>query len=135
MLQELAAHILTTNTANVFKRTIGDSGKRSIWSWKLSRNVSNQVNGEIQRAPDWEGPKFCFTHLKRQVCNGAFGVLSLKDKKRLTKSLPSKGGEIPKLLKVKKSDKSQRKRDTKCVQRNGNLSRSTTRDRLRSDSS
>ena len=70
MLQELAVHILTTNTTIASKQMKGGSGKRSIWAGELSRNVSTQVNGEIQRAPGWEGPKFWFTNIKDKSAMG-----------------------------------------------------------------
>ena len=38
-------------------------------------------------------------------------VLSVKERKRLAEALPSKEGGRPKVLKVKKSDKDQRKRE------------------------
>ena len=92
-LQELAVRSLTTNTAIISKHMKGDSGKWSIWAGELSRNVSTQVDGGIQRAPDWEDPKFWFTNLKGKYAMELPGVLSLKGKKRLAKSLPSKGGD------------------------------------------
>ena len=64
MLQEQADHSLRTNTAIVSRHMKGDSGKWSIWAGELSRNVSTQINGAIQRVPDWEGPKFWFTNIK-----------------------------------------------------------------------
>ena len=80
MLQELTAHSLTTNTAIASKQMKGGSGKWSIWAGKLSRNVSTQVNGAIQRIPDWEDPKFWLTNLKGKYAMELSGVLSLKEK-------------------------------------------------------
>ena len=110
MLQELAVHSLATNTTIVSKHTKGDSGKRSIWADKLSRNVYTQVNRTMRRAPGWEDPNFWFANLKDISAMWILRVLSLKGEKRLAKSLPSKEGEVPKAIKVKKSDKAQRER-------------------------
>ena len=66
MLQELAAHSLTTNTAIISKRVKGDSGKWSIWAVEISRNVPPQIDGAIQRAPDWNGPEFWFTSIREK---------------------------------------------------------------------
>ena len=101
MLQELAVHSLTTNTAIVSKHTKGDSGKRSIWADKLSRNVYTQVNRTMRRAPGWEDPNFWFANLKDISAMWILRVLSLKGEKRLAKSLPSKGGGGPRCLRSK----------------------------------
>ena len=93
MLQEIDVHSLATNTAIVSKHMKFGSAKLSIWVGKLSRNVSTQVNGAIQMAPDWEGPKLWFTNIKDKSAMGLSGVLSLKGKNRLSKSLPYKGGD------------------------------------------
>ena len=92
MLQELAAHRLTTNTTIVSKRQKGDSGERSIWADKLSRNVATQFNGATQRIPEWERPNFRLTNIGNKSEAGLLGPLSLKGKKRLAKAPPSKGG-------------------------------------------
>ena len=109
-LQELEVHSLTTNTTIASKHIKGDSMTRSIWAGMLSRNVSTQVNGAIQRAPDWDGPKFWFTNIKDKSAMELLGALSLKGEKRLAKSLPSKGAGCSKGDKSQKSDKAQRKR-------------------------
>ena len=56
MLQELAAHNLTTNIAIISKRQKGNSGEWSILADKLSRNVSTHSNGTVRRVPEWECP-------------------------------------------------------------------------------
>ena len=68
---------------------------------EISRNVFPQINGEIQRVPEWGGPKFWFTNIEDKSAMKLFGALSLKGEKRLDKSLPSKGGGFPKAIKVK----------------------------------
>ena len=82
-LQELEVHSLTTNTAIISKHMAGDSAKWPIWAGKLSRNVYPQIFGEIQRAPDWEGPKFWLTNIREKSAFGLLGALSLKVGKRL----------------------------------------------------
>ena len=111
MLQEVAVHNLTTNTAVVSKYMRCDSGKWSIWADKLSRNVSPQIDGSKQRAPDWEGQKFWFAKIRDKSATDLLGALSLKGEKRIAKSPTSKGAIVPKKLKVKKYDKPQRKRE------------------------
>ena len=81
MLQELAAHSLTTNTTIVSKHQKGDSGEWSIWAGKLSRNVSTQFNGATQRSPDWERQNFRLTNIGNKSAMELLGALSLKGKK------------------------------------------------------
>ena len=83
MLQELAVRSLTTNTAIISKRQKGNSGERSIRADKLSRNVSTQRNGAIQRVPEWECPNFWFANIRNKSAVELLGDLDLKDKKRL----------------------------------------------------
>ena len=64
MLQELAAHSLTTDATIVSKRMEGDSGKWSIWGDEISRNECYQIDGAKQRGPDWEGPKFWLANIR-----------------------------------------------------------------------
>ena len=49
-------------------------------------------------------------HQRKSVME-LLGVLSLKGRKRIAKAPPSKGGKCPIVRKVKKSDKSRRKRE------------------------
>ena len=58
----------------------------------VSRNVSPQIDGAKQRAPDWEDPKFWHTNISKKSSVGLKVALSLKGKKRLAKSLPTKWG-------------------------------------------
>ena len=110
MLQELAAHSLTTNTKIVSKQMKGDSRKWPIWAGEISRNSFRQIDGDKQGAPCWEDPKFRLTNIREKSAGGGLKVaLSTEDRKRLTKSPPSKGGVAK--LKVEKSDKDQRKRE------------------------
>ena len=101
MLQELAPHSLTTNIAIISKRKKGNSGEWSIWADKLIRNVSTQSNGEVRRAPEWECPNFWFANIRNKYAVELLGILPLKDKKRLAKSPPSKGGNALKRLRLK----------------------------------
>ena len=92
MLQELAAHSLTANTAIVSKHMKGDSGKWPSWADKISRNSYIPIDGAKQRAPDWEGPKFRHADISEKSAGALKAVLFSKDRKRLTKSPSSKGG-------------------------------------------
>ena len=91
MLQELAAHSLTTNTAIVSKHQKGDSGEWSIWADTLSGNVSTQFNGATQRAPEWERPNFWLTNIRNKSAMELLGALSLKGKNDFPNP-PSRGG-------------------------------------------
>ena len=90
-LQEFAAHSLTDNTTIISKRTKGDSRKWSIWLVGVSGNVYTQIDGVAQRAPDWGDREFWFTNIRSKSAVEILGALSVKDKKRLSESLPSKG--------------------------------------------
>ena len=92
MLRELAVHSLATNTAIVSKDLKGGSGKWSIKADQISRNVSPQINGSIQRAPDWEDPEFWFANTRVKSEVELLGALSPKGKKRLAKSPLLHGG-------------------------------------------
>ena len=83
MLQEFEVHSLTKNTAIISKRMEGDPAKWSIWAGKLSRNVYPQIDGSIQRAPDWEDPEFRLTNIRDKSAMELLGVLSLKGEERL----------------------------------------------------
>ena len=100
MLQELAVHSLTTNTAIISKRLKGDSGNRSIWAGEISRNVPPQIDGDKQRVPDCEDPKFWLANISEKSAMWLKVALSLKGEKRLAESLPTKGWQVPK-IKVK----------------------------------
>ena len=98
MLQELSAHSLTTNTAIISKHLKGNSGEWPIRADKLSRNVSTQCNGAIQRITEWECPNFWFANIRTESAVELLGALSLKGKKRLAEPPPSKGENVLKRL-------------------------------------
>ena len=79
-LQELAFRILTTNTTIISKRQKGDSGERSLWADKLSRNLSTQFKGATQRAPEWGRPNSRLTNIREKSVVELLGALSLKGK-------------------------------------------------------
>ena len=106
MLQELEVRSLTTNTAIISKRLNGDSAQWSIWEGGISRNVSSQIDGAKQRAPDWEGPKFWLTNIRKKSAAGLKVALSLKDK-NVSGNQPHLKGGCSK-AKSQKSDKAQR---------------------------
>ena len=93
MLQELAAHSLTTNTAIISKRQKGDSGEWPIWAGEVSRDISTQCDKVLQRGPEWEQPNFWLTNIRGKSVMELLTVLSVKDWKRIAKALPSKWGE------------------------------------------
>ena len=76
MLQELAFRSLATNTTIVSKRLKGESWKWSIKAGGRSRNVSPQINGSTQRAPDWGDQKFGIDNIREmsamELLGGAF---------------------------------------------------------------
>ena len=79
-LQELASHSLTTNTAIISKRMKGDSSGWSILAGEISRNVFPQIDGEIQRAPDWGDPESWLTNIREKSALDLLRALSLKRK-------------------------------------------------------
>ena len=112
MLQEIAARSLTNNiTITSDRKKKRDSGKRSILADKVSRSISFEMNGILRRAPNWESPNFWLTNIRQKQQSELLKILSLKDRKRLAKTLPAKEGIAPKANKIKKSDKAQRKRE------------------------
>ena len=56
------------------------------------------------------GPKFRFANIREKTSGELKVAISIKDRKRLTKSIPSKGAGASSKAKSQKSDKSQRKR-------------------------
>ena len=66
MLQEVAARRIPDNFTIVGEHSEGDSGKRSILSYKISRNAYKPIDGDIQRVSDWENPKFRLTNIKEK---------------------------------------------------------------------
>ena len=101
MLQEIAARSLTNNIEIISEHQKGDSGERSIFADKVSRNVPIKTDNVLQRAPNWEGPKFWLTNLRDKSVNELLTILSLKGRKRLDKALPSKGGFFLRRLRLK----------------------------------
>ena len=95
--------------------------KWSIWEDEVSRNSFRQIDGAKQRGPDCEDPKSRLTNIRGKSSDEVKAALSIVDRKRLTKSLPSKGGSE---VKSQKSDKAQRQMEREKVQGNENLSRS-----------
>ena len=93
MLQEIAIHSLTNNTTIISNRKKGDSGEWSIFADKVSRNIPLKIDNVLQRTPDWEGPSFWLTNIREKPTIELLKILSLKDRKRLAKALPSKGGK------------------------------------------
>ena len=92
MLQELAAHSLTTNTAIISKHMKGDSWKRSICAGKLSRNASPQTDGSKQRVADWGDSKFWRTNIRDKSAMELLGALSIKKKSAYRNQSHLKGG-------------------------------------------
>ena len=80
MLQELAAHSLTTNIAIISKRQKWNSGEWSIWADKLSRTVSTKCNGAVQRAPEWGCLNYWFANIRCKYVVELLGPLPLKGK-------------------------------------------------------
>ena len=78
---------------------------------KVSRNIPLKIDNVLKRTPGWEEPSFWLTNIREKAITELLKILSLKDRKRLAKTLPSKEGIIPKANKIKKSDKAQRKRE------------------------
>ena len=107
MFRELAAHSLTANTTIVSKHMKGDSGKLTIWADKISRNSYTPIDGGA-KGPGLGRPNFRHTNIRGKSVGKLKVAISIKDRKLLNKSLPSKGvGRFPK-LKIKKTDKDPR---------------------------
>ena len=92
----------------------------------MSPPTHTQIDGDKQRAPDWEDPEFWLTNISEKSAVELKVALSLKGEKRLDKSLPTKGGSSKaKSRKIRQI--SEEKRGWKIHGNgNGNLSRSTT---------
>ena len=91
----IGPHRLTTNTAIISKRMKGGSGKWSILAGKISRNVSPQIDRDMQRAPYWEDPKFRLANIRGKSVVELKVALSPKGEKRLGNHSHLKG--VPKL--------------------------------------
>ena len=48
----------------------GDSGKWFTWEGGISRNSFCQIDGDKQRAPDWEDPKFRLANITGESAGG-----------------------------------------------------------------
>ena len=92
MLQELAAHSLTSNITIASKHIKGGAGDWSILEDKISRYYYKPINGDTQRVPDCKNPKFRYANIWEKSVGGLKVALSAKARKRLTKSLHLKGG-------------------------------------------
>ena len=129
MLRELAARSITTNTTIISKHQKGDSREWHIWEDKLGRNAPNQRGNA--KGPGMGAPEFPVNKYQRKSVMELLSALALKGGKRAADDLPSKGLKHPNAHQVKKSAKSQRKRDG-GVQGDGSLPISTTGNRRRS---
>ena len=84
--------MLTANTTIVAKRTKWGPGKWSIWTDEISRDSYIPIDGGKQRGPDWEDPKSRHAIISEKSVGELKVALPIRDRKRPTKSLPSKGG-------------------------------------------
>ena len=126
MLQEIAIHSLTNNTTIISNHKKGDSGEWSIFADKVSRNIPLKIDNVLQRTPDWEGPSFWLTNIREKPTIELLKILSLKDRKRLAKALPSKRAFFLRCLRLKnrtnRKGKGRRFREMKiCLEVQGEI--------------
>ena len=89
----------------------------------MSPPTHTQIDGDKQRAPDWEDPEFWLTNISEKSAVELKVALSLKGEKRLDKSLPTKGGSSKaKSRKIRQISEEK----VEKAQGNGNMYRSTT---------
>ena len=93
MLQELDVHNLTNNIAIIWKRLKGGYGEWSLLADKVRRNSNDPIDGDADRAPDWENATPRYTNIREKSIEELETAHSTKDSKRLKKSLPSEAGE------------------------------------------
>ena len=74
-------------------------------------------------APSWEEPSFWLTNIREKSAAELLKILSLKDRKKLAKTPPSKGGVF--LRRVRLRNLTNHKGKGEKVPRNGNMLRST----------
>ena len=117
MLHELAARNLTNNINRSPKRLKGDSGGRYIQVDKISRNSYNRINGAIQGVPDWGNSSCRYTNIRGlESVEELKTALSIKDRRRLAKSLPSEGGDRFQSLRPQNRTRGQRKRERRFME-------------------
>ena len=82
MLQETAVHNLTNKVAIISNQDKGGSGKRSILSGNVSRNSYQPFKGEVGNV------------IKLDDQNPNFRYPNIRDRKRLEKPRPPRGGGV-----------------------------------------
>ena len=85
----MAVHYLTDNVAVIFIHAKGGSGTWSIFADKISRNSLQPINGDAKKGATPGNFRFLVYNIRVGSIGEIKTALTIKDRKRLSKSLPT----------------------------------------------